>query len=112
MKDELRKCFYDIHQAILEIEEFVSELDYDGYAEDAKTQRAVERDFEIVGEALVRIRRDNEELLNHISEAPKIIGFRNILAHGYDIVDDSVIWNAVVNHLPRLKIEVDKLLDQ
>jgi len=110
MKDELRKCFYDIHQAILEIEEFVSEMDYAGYAEDAKTQRAVERDFEIVGEALVRIRRENEDLLDHISEAHKIIGFRNILAHGYDIVDDSVIWNAVIKHLPHLKSEVDQML--
>lgn len=110
MKNELRKCFYDIHQAILEIEDFVSGLDYDGYVEDAKTQRAVERDFEIVGEALNRIKREEEELLEHISEARKIIGFGNILAHGYDIVDDSIIWNAVTNHLPLLKGEISKFL--
>ena len=111
MKDELKKCFYDIHQAILEIEDFVSGFDYDAYAEDAKTQRAVERDFEIIGEALNRIKRDDEELLKHISEVRKIIGFRNILAHGYDIVDDSIIWNAVTNHLPLLKGEISEFIN-
>jgi uncharacterized protein with HEPN domain len=111
MKDELKKCFYDIHQAILEIEDFVSGMDYDGYIEDAKTQRAVERDFEIVGEALNRIKREDAELLEHISEASKIIGVRNILAHGYDIIDDSIIWNAVTNHLPLLKVEASKFID-
>ncbi|MDA3925841.1 MAG: DUF86 domain-containing protein [Kiritimatiellae bacterium] len=110
MKDELRKCFFDIHQAILEIEEFISGMDFDGYVADAKTQRAVERDFEIIGEALNRLRRDDEEHLDHISESYKIIGFRNILAHGYDVVDETIIWNAVVNHLPQLKTEVSRFL--
>lgn len=110
MKDELKKCFYDIHQAILEIEDFVSGMDYDGFTESAKTQRAVERDFEIIGEALNRIKREDDELLEHISGASKIIGFRNVLAHGYDIADDSIVWNAVIKHLPLLKDEISKFI--
>jgi len=110
MKDELLKIFYDIVQAITEIEEFISTLDYESFLEDVKTQRAVEREFEIIGEALNRIKKTDEELLDNISEHRKIIGFRNVLAHGYDVVDEAVVWTAIVNHLPILKREINVFL--
>ena len=110
MNDELLKVFYDILQATAEIEEFVSLLDYQSFLADIKTQKAVEREFEIIGEALNRIKKMDGKVLEHISEHRKIIGFRNVLAHGYDVIDEMLIWTAVVNHLPILKNEINNLL--
>ncbi len=74
------------------------------------TKRAVERDFEIIGEALSRIKNTDSELLEKISEHHRIIGFRNILIHGYDVVDEAIVWQAVTNHLPILIREVKEIL--
>ena len=73
-------------------------------------QAAVERKFEIIGEALNRIDRSNPSLLEQISDYKRIIGFRNIIAHGYDEVDIEVIWEAVTDYLQRLMTEVGELL--
>ena len=63
-------------------------MDFKAYHESPLTQRAVERDFEIIGEALNRIRKIDEEILERVSEHQRIIGFRNVLIHGYDLIDD------------------------
>jgi len=110
MKDEIRKCFYDIQQACSEIVEFMGQLEFEEYLDDTRTQRAVEREFEIIGEALNRIKREDAELLEKVSEHHKIIGFRNILAHGYDMVDEMIVWKAVKEHLPILKKEVGDIM--
>jgi uncharacterized protein with HEPN domain len=110
MSDDLRKHLFDILEAAEEIELFVHGMDLAAYQKDVVTQRAVERDFEIIGEALNRIKRVNEEFLENISECHRIIGFRNILIHGYDIIDDTIVWNAVVNHLPILLKEITAIL--
>jgi len=85
-------------------------MDFRSYQSSAVTQRAVERDFEIIGEALTRIKRIDETLLGAISETHRIIGFRNILIHGYDMVDDRIVWNAVEKRLPVLMEEIKKLI--
>jgi len=72
-------------------------------------QRAVEREFEIIGEALNRIKKVDPELLEHVSAYHRIIGFRNILAHGYDIIDEKLVWDAINKHLPVLVQEIKKL---
>ena len=110
MKDEIRKGLIDILQAAQEIQDFVRGMDFNAYGKSPVTQRAVERDFEIIGEALNRIRRIDEELIERVSEYERIIGFRNILIHGYDIVDEMIVWKAVSNHLPILLREVRKIL--
>ena len=111
MKDDARKNLVDILQTAEEIETFVRGMDFKTYQNSPVTQRAVERDFEIIGEALSRIRRIDEELLERISEYDRIIGFRNILIHGYDVVDEMIVWKAVENHLPILIKEIQDLLD-
>jgi uncharacterized protein with HEPN domain len=73
-------------------------------------QAAVERKFEIVGEALNRLQRTAPELFDQVPEAARIVGFRNILAHGYDIVDPELVWNAVTHRVPELKVVVLRLL--
>jgi len=110
MNDEARKNLVDIIQAAEEIETFVRGMDFKAYQISLVTQRAVERDFEIIGEALNRIRAIDEELLERISEYQRIIGFRNILIHGYDVVDEIIVWQAVENHLPLLKGEIQEIL--
>jgi uncharacterized protein with HEPN domain len=82
MNAEVRKNLFDILQAAEEIAAFTSDMDYSSYQGSTVAQRAVERDFEIIGEALNRIKRTDEILLDAISEAHRIIGFRNILIHG------------------------------
>ncbi len=110
MNDETRKNLIDILQAAEEIQDFVRGMDFKAYQNNHVTQRAVERDFEIIGEALNRIKNTNNELLEKISEHHRIIGFRNILIHGYDVVDEAIVWQAVTNHLPILVREIKEIL--
>lgn len=111
MNDEARKNLIDILHAAEEIQDFVRGMDFKAFQNNAVTQRAVERDFEIIGEALNRIKYLDNELLAKISEHNRIIGFRNILIHGYDVVDEAILWKAVTNHLPILVGEIEQLLD-
>lgn len=110
MNDETRKNLVDILQAAEEIQDFVCRMDFEAYQNTPVTKRAVERDFEIIGEALNRIKNTDSESLEKISEHHRIIGFRNILIHGYDLVDEAIVWQAVTNHLPTLIGEVKELL--
>jgi uncharacterized protein with HEPN domain len=110
MNDEVRKNLIDILQAAEEINAFTRSMDFQSYRECAVTQRAVERNFEIVGEALNRIKKLDETILLAISGAHRIIGFRNILIHGYDTVDDAIVWGAVKDRLPVLMAEIKGLL--
>lgn len=77
------------------------EFDRDGYT------GALEREFEIIGEALVRLERlDEVKLSQRIHEYRKIIGFRNLVAHGYDTIDDAALWDLSINHVPELQAKV------
>jgi uncharacterized protein with HEPN domain len=110
MQDETRKHLFDILQAANDIREFTSGLTYAGYIADAKTQAAVERKFEIIGEALNRIKRIDKPLVTTIPDHDRIITFRNIISHGYDIVNSAIVWDVVQNHLPSLERVVQDLL--
>lgn len=110
MNAETQKNLIDILLAGEEIIAFTAGMDFQAYHGSPVTQRAVERDFEIIGEALNRIKKIDERTLAAISEHHRIIGFRNILIHGYDIVDDMLVWAAVEAHLPILVAEVRELL--
>ena len=105
MKDEDRKNLFDVLQAAEEIRTFTAGMDFNAYQASPLTKRAVERDFEIIGEALNRIRRSDELVLEAISEHYRIIGFGNILIHGYDMIDEMIVWDAVETHLPLLMEE-------
>jgi uncharacterized protein with HEPN domain len=111
MKGEVRKNFIDVLHAAEEIMGFVKNMDFQAYSDSTVTQRAVERNFEIIGEALNRIKKFDPETLASISEHYRIIGFRNILIHGYDTVDEMMVWDAIENHLPLLIGETKNLLN-
>ncbi len=74
----------------------------DDFYTDNKTKAAVERKIEVIGEALNRIKKINPNTLEKIDNWKEIIGFRNVIAHGYDVVEDSIVWESVTNDIPLL----------
>ena len=111
MNEKVLKCLYDIKLAIQEIDSFFDgrQKRFDEYSKDILLKRAIERDLEIVGEAINRILKEEPSL--PIQNAKKIVGLRNQIIHGYDSVSDENIWGIIINHLPRLSLEVDLLID-
>jgi len=102
MKPEVTKLILDIREAIADIREFVGGMSLDEYLVDTKTRAAVERKFEVIGEACARLRDRSPETFQHIPSAQEIIGFRNRLIHGYDQVDDAIVWDVISRKLPEL----------
>lgn len=110
MRLEVRKHLFDVLEAIREIESYAQGLDYSVFMAHGMAQAAVERKCEIIGEALNRLQRVDPSLFARITDAQRILGFRNILAHGYDVIDHAIVWDIITNHLPILKTEVERLL--
>lgn len=110
MDNEIAKWLNDILQAIQEIESFYTEkpMVFQEYLGDIKTKRAIERELEIIGEAVNRILKKDPNF--HKLNARQIIATRNRIAHGYDSVSDDMIWSIVINQIPKLKTEIVKLL--
>jgi uncharacterized protein with HEPN domain len=104
---EVKAWFYDILNAINEIEGFFSDIpkEFQHYQSDLRTKRAVERNLEIIGEAMNRILRKDNSV--YISNSRKLVDVRNRIIHGYDSVSDEVIWGIVIRHLPVLQDEVE-----
>jgi len=109
MDEKVRKYLADILVSITAIDEYLQgERNFNVYLKNKIVRRSVERELEIIGEAVNRILKLYPNI--HISSAVKIIDQRNLIAHAYDSIDNEMIWGVVVNHLPLLKTEVEKLL--
>jgi uncharacterized protein with HEPN domain len=111
MKPELRDNLEDARKHGREILNFVSGMSLEQYSEDEKTRLAVERLFEIIGEALNRSYKLDPELLDSIPNYRQIISFRNILAHCYDTVEDRIVWGIIEESLPQLLSDLESLLE-
>ncbi len=110
MRRETKKHLFDIKTSIDSINDFLGDhRDFFEYQNNKLLRRAIEREIEIIGEATYRILKSDDTII--IENARKIIDTRNWVIHGYDKVDDVVIWGIVSIHLPKLKIEIEKLLD-
>ena len=109
MKHDAKAYLHDIQEAGGHIREFTKGMSMKEYSRSELVKAAVERKFAIIGEALVRLREDSPELLERISNTEKIIGFRNVLVHGYDIIEDATVWSAIESNLPTLLEEVKTL---
>jgi len=110
MEIEIKKYLFDIQESIDSIENYLGDKrDFKIYSTDKMLRRAIEREFEIIGEAMKRI--ENLDPTINISSKKKIINMRNRVIHGYDKIDDELIWGTIVRHLPILKIEIGNLLD-
>jgi uncharacterized protein with HEPN domain len=81
------------------------------YSGERLLRQAVERNLQIIGEAVGRLRRDDPETADRLSEHERIVGFQNVLVHGYDLVDDSIVWNTIRTN-PLLLSEVEGLLKE
>ena len=112
MENNIKVWLYDILNAIMEIESFFTDgtKEFVIYQNDMRTKRAVERNVEIIGEALNRILKFDETIV--ISNSRKIVDTRNRIIHGYDTVSDDVIWGIVIKHLPILRIEIQNLVGE
>ena len=112
MDDRVKKHLEDILIAIDEIDVFFETLpkEYDKFVNSLLLRRGVERNIEIIGEAMSRIIKTDSTI--SITNARKIVDTRNYVIHGYDTLTVDILWSIVVNHLPLLKNEVEKLLKQ
>ncbi len=109
MKLEIKKFLYDIKESIESIENYLGDKrDFNIYIEDKMLRRAVEREFEIIGEAMNRIEKIDSTI--NISSKNQIVNMRNRVIHGYDKIDNEIIWGTIVRHLPALKQEIEELL--
>jgi uncharacterized protein with HEPN domain len=110
MADDLLKHLYDIKEAAAAILRFVRDKTFDDYERDELLRSGVERKFEIIGEALNRVSRDSPTVLDKIREHRNIVSFRNILAHGYDSIDNRIVWGIIEDDLGHLLEDVERLL--
>ena len=112
MTEKQLKLLYDVKMAIDEIDSyFKTEVKtYENYKSNSILKRAIERNLEIIGEAMNRLLKENPEFT--IENSAKIIGLRNQIIHGYDSVSDENIWGIITLHLPKLKSEVNSLINR
>ena len=109
MDDQVMKLLFDAQQAIDSILSFTKPIaNFNEYKKNKLVRRAVERELEIVGEIMKRLRDKHPEI--SINGKDQIIGFRNRLSHGYDSVDDAIVWGILIRHIPVLKNEIDVLI--
>jgi uncharacterized protein with HEPN domain len=112
MKDEAVTHLHDAIQAARAAKAFVAGHAFEQYAADELLRSAVERKFEIMGEALNRIRRDEPALLERIREYRDIVSLRNILVHGYDSIDDEVVWDVIREGLDNFIADLGAILNE
>ncbi|MEW6266022.1 MAG: HepT-like ribonuclease domain-containing protein [Thermodesulfobacteriota bacterium] len=110
MDHDPKAYLFDISQACNEIKEFTRRMSFEEYSGNSLVKAAVERKFSIIGEAMTRLKREHPEILFRITDYEKIIGFRNVLVHGYDLINDATVWSAIKESLPILVREVEDLL--
>ena len=110
MTPRSRVFLHDIRRALNLVAQFTTANSLDEFVADPLRRSAVERQLEIVGEALSQLAKADPALVARISDFRRIIALRNILIHGYGKVDHRVIWNIIQRHVPILRREVDALL--
>ena len=106
MQHDAEKLYEDILRSIEEIKHFCRGKDFQFFESDRGLQLIVERELEIIGEAISRLRRDFSDEAEGVVDIEKIVGLRNVLAHGYDVVDYEILWDIVENRLPDLRDQI------
>jgi len=110
MNNMIKKFLFDIKESINSIENYIGDnKDFNVYQSNKMLRRAVEREFEIIGEAMNRIVQIDAKI--NISTKKQIINMRNRVIHGYDKIDDAIIWGTIIRHLPVLKKEIQSLIE-
>jgi uncharacterized protein with HEPN domain len=112
MDRDARAYLWDIQQAAEAINRFVVGLDAATHSRDALVSAAVERKFEVIGEALNQLSKLSPDLARRVPHLREIIGFRNILIHGYAAIDHDRVWRIIETSLPGLQATVSALLTE
>lgn len=112
MDEMIKKYLYDMLQAISEIEMAEERFgrQYEIFENDVIFRKFVERNIEILGEAMNRILKINSEI--EITSARKIVDTRNYVIHAYDSLKPDILWAIVINHIPRLKADIQRLVEE
>jgi len=112
MQRDARAFLWDVRESAIAIQSFVAGMDANAYAANEMAQSAVERKFEIIGEALSQLAKLDTVLAARISELPQIVAFRNQLIHGYATVNHGTVWHVIHTSLPPLIAGVRSLLQE
>lgn len=110
MQPKIKTFLYDIQQACNALRDFISGKTFEDYQQDELLRAGVERKLMIIGEAVYQNLRLEPDLESRISQSRQIIGFRNVLVHGYFAVEDETVWGIAKNDIPVLAKEVVGLL--
>lgn len=106
MPRDPRAYLWDVLDAIRNVERFVHGQSIESFTQDVLVQSAVERQLEIIGEALNQLARVAPEVAAQIPELRRIVGLRNLLIHGYAVVNHELVWQAIHQKLPDLQVAV------
>ena len=112
MRLESKKYLFDVKQAADLLAEFTQAKSFEDFQSDPMLRSAVERQFEVIGEALSQLAKLDHDTADLISDHRRIIAFRNILIHGYAQIDHRLVWGVLDSKLPTLSREVEKLLQE
>lgn len=112
MQRDPRAWLWDVREAAQAIESFVASMDETGYAQSELVHSAVERKFEVIGEALNQLSKASPDLAARVPHLPQIVAFRNQLIHGYALVDHVTVWGVIRHSLPSLREAVSALLQE
>jgi len=110
MKIEARQRLLDVLEACRAVERFTKGKDFAAYQHDEMLRAAVERKLEVIGEAFTKLEHVEPDLAEKFPELRKIVGLRNRIIHGYDSVDDEILWDVVHNKVPGLRRQVEQSL--
>lgn len=110
MPRDARAYLWDAARAADLITSFVEGRTFADYSTDDMLRSAVERQFEIIGEALNQLSKTDAALAGRVPDLPRLVAFRKILIHGYAVVDDSLVWDAATTKLPALRAALAELL--
>ena len=110
MQRDPKAYLWDARDALDAITIFTHGRTREEFLQDLMLRSAVERQFEIIGEALSQLARHDQSLVDQIPDLPRIVAFRNILVHGYAVVDSERVWRVIHESLPGLREAVEQLL--
>lgn len=102
MQPESIKYLRDVQRAGELIAQFVHGVEEADYLRDEMRRSAVERQLEIIGEALNAFRRKDANAAEEIPDLPRIVAMRNVIAHRYAVVNHRIVWQAATVHVPKL----------
>ena len=110
MQDKSLKLIGDVADAASFIIEQTRNISSENYVNNRLLRQAVERNFEIIGEAVNQLRKIDPATAALITDADRIVAFRNVLSHGYSLIDHTHVWRVIVDALPKLLREVQELI--